>query len=328
MASQARAAGDEPAEFGKTLRQARERAGLSLQELARRTSVRSDYLRALEETDPRGLPERILARGYLGAAAEELGIDPEPLLTQYDACFPAAHAVPRPARADPEVLFRIVTISLSALIIAALIGWWIYAALQNRPVRTARQASAAAPAAPPSRTVLLSVNSVPSGAAVYLDNSYLGKTPVSDFPIIARSKAVLKFVRSGDEVLQETATLDSNTSLTADLVKLPKTPSAAVKTAPVRSRAEATTAASAATQSAAPPAGTEVSFDFTGSSWIRIRSGQKVLYEGIPAVGTVLRFPGPLHARIGSAGNVRVRVGSGKAKTLGGVGSVVSANFP
>ncbi|MDR7417597.1 MAG: DUF4115 domain-containing protein [Armatimonadota bacterium] len=69
-------------DIGAALRQARVERGLSLTELQARTKVRARYLAALEEGRFQDLPPYPFARGFLQTAAEELGLDPGPLVAQ------------------------------------------------------------------------------------------------------------------------------------------------------------------------------------------------------------------------------------------------------
>ncbi|WP_230289425.1 RodZ family helix-turn-helix domain-containing protein [Deinococcus sp. 14RED07] len=58
--------------FGAALKQARESQGLTTQDVALRTKIRGDYLRALEDGNTSLLPERTFARSYLQRYAREL----------------------------------------------------------------------------------------------------------------------------------------------------------------------------------------------------------------------------------------------------------------
>lgn len=85
----ARAATDERREgrdrpnLGRTLRDAREGAGLGLSDLAEVTHVRRVYLTALEEGRYRDLPEDVYARNFVRLYANAVGLDPTTLLDQY-----------------------------------------------------------------------------------------------------------------------------------------------------------------------------------------------------------------------------------------------------
>ncbi|WP_241094942.1 helix-turn-helix domain-containing protein [Marinicauda algicola] len=64
-----------PASVGESLRRARAKLGWTLDSAAARTRIRRDYLEALESMDPRGLPSRAYAIGYLRTYAGVLGLD-------------------------------------------------------------------------------------------------------------------------------------------------------------------------------------------------------------------------------------------------------------
>ena len=69
--------------IGSELAQARERCGLSLVELSRRTKIRVTTLRAIERDDVDALPGGIYTRGFLRAYASEVGCDAEAIVARY-----------------------------------------------------------------------------------------------------------------------------------------------------------------------------------------------------------------------------------------------------
>ncbi len=71
-------------EIGRTLRETRERLGLTLEEAERTIHIRASLLGALERGEFDSLPSEAQARGFLHNYAEFLGIDPEELLQRYD----------------------------------------------------------------------------------------------------------------------------------------------------------------------------------------------------------------------------------------------------
>lgn len=64
-----------PSSVGEALRRARAKQGWTLDSACARTCIRRDYLEALESMDPRGLPSRAYAIGYLRTYAGVLGLD-------------------------------------------------------------------------------------------------------------------------------------------------------------------------------------------------------------------------------------------------------------
>ena len=69
--------------LGEQLREARERAGLDLSDLAEVTHVRRIYLVALEEGRYADLPENVYARNFVRLYANAVGLAPDPLLERY-----------------------------------------------------------------------------------------------------------------------------------------------------------------------------------------------------------------------------------------------------
>lgn len=69
--------------LGERLRAARINAELTLDSASERTRIKRDYLEALESMDPRGLPSRAYAVGYLRTYANFLGLDAAGCVEQF-----------------------------------------------------------------------------------------------------------------------------------------------------------------------------------------------------------------------------------------------------
>jgi cytoskeleton protein RodZ len=80
--------------IGTTLAQARESAGLSLEEVAAATRIRRTLILGIENDDFSGCGGDFYARGHLRNIAVAVGLDPAPLLAEFDASRPEA-APPR-----------------------------------------------------------------------------------------------------------------------------------------------------------------------------------------------------------------------------------------
>src|SRR5580765_4625804 len=72
-------------EIGRELAEARERAGLSVEELSHRTKISVPTLLAIERNQMGNLPGGIYTRGLLRAYAREVGCDPEALVSRFRA---------------------------------------------------------------------------------------------------------------------------------------------------------------------------------------------------------------------------------------------------
>jgi cytoskeletal protein RodZ len=74
--------------FGDKLREARERRGLSLRQIANATKISMITLEALERNDIARLPGGIFSRGVVRSYALEVGLDPESTIEEFMGQFP------------------------------------------------------------------------------------------------------------------------------------------------------------------------------------------------------------------------------------------------
>ena len=74
--------------FGQTLREARERRGVSLRQIANATKISVGVLEALERNDISKLPGGIFGRAFVRSYAIEVGLDPEATIQDFIAQFP------------------------------------------------------------------------------------------------------------------------------------------------------------------------------------------------------------------------------------------------
>jgi len=74
--------------FGDKLREARERRGLSLRQIANATKISMITLEALERNDIKRLPGGIFSRGVVRSYALEVGLDPESTIEEFMGQFP------------------------------------------------------------------------------------------------------------------------------------------------------------------------------------------------------------------------------------------------
>lgn len=75
---------DKPS-VGHVLQQARTAAGLTVEEVSASTRVRVPIVQAIEQDDFSRCGGDVYARGHIRTLARSVGIDPEPLVTQYDS---------------------------------------------------------------------------------------------------------------------------------------------------------------------------------------------------------------------------------------------------
>lgn len=77
-----------PGDFGSRLREARERRGIKLRQIANATKISIGVLDALERNDISRLPGGIFGRAFVRSYAAEVGLDPEATLRDFMATFP------------------------------------------------------------------------------------------------------------------------------------------------------------------------------------------------------------------------------------------------
>src|SRR5581483_7185630 len=82
-------AGDRTGDFGRKLREARERKGVSLRQIASATKISVSALEALERNDISRLPGGIFSRAFVRSYALEVGLDPETTIQEFIAQFPS-----------------------------------------------------------------------------------------------------------------------------------------------------------------------------------------------------------------------------------------------
>ena len=95
---------------GNTLRDRRKQRGLTVSEAAAGTRLKMQVVEALENEQYNRIPAPIYVKGFLKLYAEYLGLDPQPLIDEYEAGSvenkpavlenPAANEQPRPGRME------------------------------------------------------------------------------------------------------------------------------------------------------------------------------------------------------------------------------------
>ena len=146
-------------DFGGKLRQARERRGLSLRQIAANTKISAAALDALERNDISKLPGGIFSRAFVRSYAVEVGLNPEETVKEFLERFqgepspPSAVPAAIPAEESAfESQQRVASVVLKLLLISLPVaGFILYLTLRPRPHAVtpptpAPQQSAALPA--------------------------------------------------------------------------------------------------------------------------------------------------------------------------------------
>ena len=165
-----------PGDFGRMLRDARERRGLSLRQIANTTKIGIAVLEGLEHNDISRLPGGIFSRGIVRSYAIEVGLDPDVAMREFLARFPrdpgtAGHPASPGAEdhlaveSDRHAATTFVRVFAFSVPLAVAI---IYFGSAGRPgvTRLAPPPVAASPAEPtPAPTPLVSAGAADGGTA-------------------------------------------------------------------------------------------------------------------------------------------------------------------
>ncbi|PWC56751.1 helix-turn-helix transcriptional regulator, partial [Azospirillum sp. TSO22-1] len=127
----------DPASVSTTLREARERLGVELRDVASMLRIRYPYLQAIENGRYDELPGTAYATGFLRSYAEFLGLDPEMVLRRYKD-----EAAGRGGKQEfyfptPVAEGRVPggTVLLGTLVVAGIVyGAWYYLSATDRSV--------------------------------------------------------------------------------------------------------------------------------------------------------------------------------------------------
>lgn len=127
-------------DFGGKLRQARERRGISLRQIATSTKIGVGALEALERNDVSRLPGGIFSRGFVRSYAIEVGLDPEETVREFLERFDlepppsaATHLADLEEDSRREVEQRMAGVVLKLVVVSVvLVGIILYFTLRNR----------------------------------------------------------------------------------------------------------------------------------------------------------------------------------------------------
>jgi transcriptional regulator with XRE-family HTH domain len=141
--------------LGKSLREARERTGLSLTQVAKATKISIAVLQALERNDYSRLPGGIFSRGFVRGFAATVGLDPESAVQEFIAQCPEAAATTGPLssgeREENEVIeserqqaMTVLHLAVWSILIAAVVLYLAVGRSREQPSVLADSASDAA----------------------------------------------------------------------------------------------------------------------------------------------------------------------------------------
>jgi transcriptional regulator with XRE-family HTH domain len=173
--------------IGDTLAEARRQAGLTTTEVSHRTMIRETIIRSIEQGDFSPCGGDFYARGHIRSIAEVVGVDPVPLIREYDE----EHGPPGKMRAaqifEPATPIKIRdprNLHLGRVLVVALlavIGFGVYHLVStsgSHPAATA--ASTIRPEAKPKPKPTVTVKPVAHKPAVPKDTAVIKLTAIDD----------------------------------------------------------------------------------------------------------------------------------------------------
>jgi cytoskeletal protein RodZ len=118
--------------IGDTLAEARRQAGLTVAQVSDRTRIRETIIRGIEQNDFSACGGDFYARGHIRSVASVVGVDPAPLIREYDEAHGAPEAIRAAEVFEPSTPIRIKerrSLNWSVAMILALlvvVGYGVY----------------------------------------------------------------------------------------------------------------------------------------------------------------------------------------------------------
>jgi cytoskeletal protein RodZ len=139
--------------IGDTLAEARRQAGLTVAQVSDRTRIRETIIRGIEQNDFSACGGDFYARGHIRSVASVVGVDPAPLIREYDEAHGAPEAIRAAEVFEPSTPIRIKerrSLNWSVAMILALlvvVGYGVYHFVSAGSGGSSGQTAAAAPPA-------------------------------------------------------------------------------------------------------------------------------------------------------------------------------------
>lgn len=272
--------------LGKTLREARERLGLSVADVAGQTKLAMRQIEALEAEDFQHLPEMPFVRGFVRSYAKILQLDAQPLLAslpqanpEHAPLVPASVEVPFPSAHSPQrqnLIWLGAALLLSVVVVAFAV--WHF----TTPVARPEVATAETPVPLPEKMQITPASPVTEAETV-VPPAAKAVRPLAE---VAPAPAV-KVARPSVEVAQS-AVASAKPRASKDLPQTQPKP---------------------ATQPEAPLQAATLRLTFDEESWTEIKDRDgKVLSSQVNPPGSELRLNGhaPFSLVIAHAASVRL----------------------
>ena len=152
--------------IGNVLRDAREAAGSSLDDISALLKIRSDHLQALENDDFERLPGSVYAIGFIRTYATHLGLNASELIERYKAAVAVPHLEdqgPNP-QTDVEPISGALKIAIGVMAVFGVYILWLIAGGAGDDKNTRIAANAPPPSAPALQAESPTTSTPPSAA--------------------------------------------------------------------------------------------------------------------------------------------------------------------
>jgi cytoskeletal protein RodZ len=164
--------------FGTHLREAREKRGVSLRQIATTTRISIRTLEALENNEIKKLPGGIFSRAFVRSYAQEIGLDPDEAVREFVHQFPLEHVTAGTKSANDRVVATgeegvrrrqqqvSLAVTLAILIpIAALVVYFVVSSRRSSAAEGAIEAATMAPGGARAESSLPTAQPSPSSTA-------------------------------------------------------------------------------------------------------------------------------------------------------------------
>jgi cytoskeleton protein RodZ len=291
---------------GSELREARERLGWDLGEVAAALRIKLAYLQAIEDGRISALPGNAYALGFLRTYATTLGLDPDAITRRFraeaqDVNRKTALAFPSPV---PERGVPTGAMVLLGLVIAIVgyVGWYRLSDHEQTATHTV-------PAVPEQ------LLAAPKAAPVSPQVASVMPTPGTPTPTLPPTPAPVP------------APAASPTPQSQAIQPQAPQPAQSVPTQAATSQPSAATLAPATTQSATPAqAATGLTLQATAATWVQVRgSDGRVVWDHVMQPGDTWPVPADqtgLTLTTGNAGGLEIISGGASLGSLGRTGAV------
>jgi len=303
------------ARVGADLREARERLGWSLQDIAAELRIRCAYLEALEDGHPSQLPGSVYAVAYLRSYARLLGLDAEEMARRFKAetadagvktelVFP----IPMPDRGFPAGAMVLLGLVLA---VGAYTGWYRLSGEGRLPAETVTAIPERL--APPAEQALPPVIAPATPAGPALAQQAAAPTNQATSPVVAEASQA---------AVPPVASVSPETTVATVAAVVPASPPAP---APILSpQAPSIGSAQAAT---VPPGANDsrIVLHATADAWLLLKDrGGAVLLNRVLKTGETWAVPPrpDLLLTTGNAGGTEILVDGTPTPSIGGSGVV------